>query len=439
MNIANPCFAAHSCTPVDELVARRLGLVLPLSRDDLERAQMALLRQTLVHATAFSQFYRERFANVDIASCQNLADLDQIPLLTGQDLSRDGSRLLCVSQSQVARIVSLTTSGSTGKPKRLHFTHQDLAATTDFFLSGMRSLVASGDRVLVLLPFSQPDSVGDLLIRALRAGGIVCRGLWPPLAGAEMVTLVNSWAADCLVGLPAHLLAIAEGGRLSGLRSMLLCSDYAAPALRQRIETACGCQTFLHYGMTETGLGGGVECSVHQGCHLRESDLLVEIIDPGSGSRLGPGQSGEVVITTLARQGMPLIRYRTGDRASLETTVCACGGVTSRLTHICGRLAGSILSGGILNSYQLDDFLFQIPGLFDYRLRLDRGEVDRLHIDYLAASETSPSDKEICRTLLEVPVILRSLVKHKLILGEIKQVEAFPPDHTVKRTIIDQR
>jgi hypothetical protein len=131
---------------VDALTARRLGLSLPLERLSLEAAQMASLRRTVEHARAKSPWYRERLAGFDPGSLRTSADLSRLPLLTSAELAAHGPRLVCVSQSEVARIITLQTSGSTGSPKRLHFTHDDLAATVDFFLHGMLSLISPGQR-----------------------------------------------------------------------------------------------------------------------------------------------------------------------------------------------------------------------------------------------------------------------------------------------------
>jgi phenylacetate-CoA ligase len=303
----------------------------------------------------------------------------------------------------------------------------------------MHSLVDGDDRVLVLLPFNLPDSVGDLLLRALRGGEIEACGMWPPQPAAAMAKTIRGQRLTCVVGLPHHLLALACELGPGRLRTMLLCSDYAAPALRRRIEAACGCTTFLHYGATESGLGGAVECSAHEGCHIRESELLVEIVDAASGRILPDGKSGEVVVTTLGREAMPLIRYRTGDTASLDRSPCRCGGVTARLKNIRGRLTGCPLPGGLLRSQDLDDLLFQLPGLLDYRVSLERLGADRFNLDFVALADKSPGEKEIFRQLLQAPAIRDSLGEEQLVIGRIRQVAGLPVSHTVKRTIIDQR
>ena len=427
-------------TPVDDLVACRLGINQPLHRKEIERAQIDALRRTLLHARANSPFYRQHLVGFSSEAVRTPADLTCLPLLTETDVARQGQRLLCLSQSRVARVVSLQTSGSTGPPKRLSFTASDLTATSEFFLQGMHSLIDGTDRVLIILPFALPDSVGDLLIRALLGGGIHAQGIWPPESPEDMAEIVCRQQLTCAVGLPQHLLALAVQIGPGRLKSMLLCSDYAPPALREHIEASCGCETFLHYGATESGLGCAVECRQHRGCHIRESDLLLEIIDPQTCRGLPDGEVGEVVITTLKRRAMPLVRYRTGDMASLDRSPCACGGGTARLCNIRGRLNPCLLAGGgHLCSQDLDDRLFQISGLLDYRLRLDRAEREQLHVDFIATPGKKQVSTDIRRMLLQVPAIRDNLDKKKLVMGVVQKVKTFAAIHTLKRTILDQR
>jgi len=430
----------ETATPVDSLVAGRLKFKEPLTGNRLQQAQMEALRRTIGHAKEHSPWYRKKLAGTDPQALQTRDDLARLPMLTTGEITECGHLLLAVSQSRVSRMITLQTSGSTGQPKRLAFSASDLAATSEFFFHGMQSLINDRDRVLVLLPFTQPDSVGDLLIRALQDGGIEAAGLWPPPSAAKTSSMVRSRKFTCAVGLPQHLLALAHDLGPGHLRSMLLCSDYAAPGLRRQIESACGCETFLHYGSTESGLGGAVECALHRGCHIRESDLLVEIIDPKTGNLLPDGTMGEVVITTLNREAMPLIRYRTGDMASLDRRPCSCGGVTARLDNIRGRLKGCRLSdGALLLSQDLDDRLFEIDGLLDYRLTLTRSTCEELQVEFLAANKADRIKEEIGQKLHRIPAVADNLADGKIAIGTIRRVAGFAPTHTVKRTILDQR
>lgn len=128
-----------------------------------------------------------------------------------------------------------------------------------------------------------------------------------------------------MVGIPVQVLAMAEhpeADRLKGvIKSVLLTTDYMPRAIVKRISRAWDCQVFEHYGMTETGLGGGVDCRAHGGYHLRGADLYYEVVDPQSGAPLPPGQEGELVVTTLTRHAMPLIRYRTSDWGRLAAGI----------------------------------------------------------------------------------------------------------------------
>lgn len=427
-------------TTVDSLVADGLDLPLPLDRKKLEKAQLLRLKQTVEHARANSSLYRQRLSGLDVDSPVGCQDLEKIPFLTSADIVERGHQLHCISQSEVARIITMHTSGSTGKPKRFSFTAADLAVTSEFFLQGMRSLVDQSDRVLVLLPFETEASVGELLLSALARGGVQAKGLWPPPAAWVSAQLIDKEKITSVVGLPQQLLALSESVPFGQLKSMLLCSDYAPDVLRWRIEQNCGCETFLHYGATESGLGGAVECTAHYGVHIRESDLLIEIVDPKTGQQLPDGVAGEVVLTTLGREAMPLIRYRTGDIASFERKSCVCGGVTARLCNIYGRLHNCMLpDGSSICSQGLDDILFQVSGLLDYRATLDHNGLDRLAVEYIAALRDDEVGKEISHLLRRIPEISRLLKSNDFLLENIQQVESFAPTHTLKRTILDLR
>lgn len=427
-------------TTVDSLTAKRLSLPQGFSRNELERAQMQLLRKSVADARTRSGFYAEHFAGIDNGDLKTRGDLCRLPFLTAKDIIESGHRMQCVSQSEVVRIITMQTSGSTGNPKRFSFTRTDIEAISEFFLEGMKNLVNGEDRVLVLLPYEQEASVGELLIGALGGGNIYAEGLWPPPKAEEIAARIVKDNISSVVGLPQQLLAVAEVMAVGQVRTMLLCSDYAPDALRKRIETLTGCTTFLHYGATESGLGGAVECDHHCGLHLRESDLLVEIVDPDTGAQLEDGRSGELVLSTLGREAMPLIRYRTGDMASLERSSCACGGITARLCNIYGRLKGCTLSdGAVLYNQLLDDKLFHLPGLLDYRVTLRGGGVDLLDIDYITTSKSRGFETQLVENLAKIAEIEQNIQSGNLELGTIQPVEAFQAIHTLKRTILDLR
>jgi phenylacetate-coenzyme A ligase PaaK-like adenylate-forming protein len=288
-------------------------------------------------------------------------------------------RLLCTSQDEIERVVTLQTSGTTGVAKRLFFTAEDLELTVDFFRHGMMTMVAAGDTVIVFLPGELPGSVGNLLSRALYSQGVkaVICGPVRELSVARSEILRHE--AACLVGIPTQILALARGEGAATIpkgwvKSVLLSTDYVPTAIKDELERLWGCRVFSHYGLTETGLGGGVECEAQNGYHMREADLYTEIVDPGTGSPVDDGKPGEVVITTLTRKGMPLVRYRTGDIAKILLEHCPCGTVLKRLGRVQGRIGDrlELKDGQSVGMPELDEILFPIAGIRNYTARVTK-------------------------------------------------------------------
>ena len=236
-------------------------------------------------------------------------------------------------------MVTLSTSGTTGEPKRLAFASADLERTLDFFAHGISVLVRPGDTVLILLPGAErPDGVTDLLIRALPRIG--ARGVAgnPAAEQAGFCRELELHRPDCLVAAPGQLRRLLGAHPASPeIRAILSSAEPLPQDLEEALVHGWHCEVFDHYGLTETGYGGGVECCGKQGYHLREGDLFFEVVDPVSGEPVPDGTPGEVVFTTLTRQAMPLIRYRTGDMAAMLPGPCVCGSPLRRLSRIGGR------------------------------------------------------------------------------------------------------
>jgi phenylacetate-coenzyme A ligase PaaK-like adenylate-forming protein len=221
----------------------------------------------------------------------------------------------------VARIVTLSTSGSSDAPKRVYFTERDLERTIAFFTRGMANMLLPGDRVCCLFPSNTPNGVGDLLIKAVRR---------IPIEVTERCE-----CATFLVGSPAQILKLPD----MPLRGVLLSAEYVSAAARTDIRSRFGCEIWEHYGLTESGYGFAVSCRSGIDCyHVRTDELFVEIVDPVSGYVLPDGVEGEIVFTTLRREAMPLLRYRSGDISSLTRGICPyCGRDTVTLSRIGNR------------------------------------------------------------------------------------------------------
>jgi len=386
--------AVLQANPLDAWTADKIGRPgSVLTRSDLDDHQLRQLRETLAWAKRHSPFYRRLLENVVAATLENIDDVRRLPFTTADDLRRNDPPLLCVSQSEISHVVTLETSGTSGAPKRVFFTPEDMEATLDFFAHGMRLPARAGDRVLILFPGERPGSVGDLLARALeRLGATAIPFGWPhdPAVAAEVLRREEP---DVVAGAPVPTLAVARHAAAPGrppirVRSVLLSADHAAANLRRNLAELWDCEIFEHYGMTEMGLGGGVDCEAHAGYHGRESDLLVEIVDPASGEPVPAGEPGEVVVTTLRRRGMPLVRYRTGDLSRLLPDPCPCGSPLRRLERIARRVAGGVRVGPAeLTIGMLDEAVFAVPRVADFRALFRPGAEPLLEVE---ASHVGP-------------------------------------------------
>jgi phenylacetate-coenzyme A ligase PaaK-like adenylate-forming protein len=432
-------------SPLDAWTASQIGLACSeeLSIAALRTCQLKRLKETLRHAVSNSPFYRERL--VGVPPCHSLDDLKELPFTTARDIVEQGLQMVAVSQGGIERVVTLQSSGTTGQPKRLYFTRLDLQRTQDFFRCGMSQVLKSGDRVLVFLPGELPDSQGRLLAEALKVHGIdsdVYGLITDPEDAAE---LLGKRAYNCVVGIPIQILsvirqpaAVHPRGRIG---SVFLTSDYVPSVLVEEIARTWGCPAFNHYGMTELGLTGGVECQALAGYHLREPDFFFEVIDPLTGLNLPPGELGEVVVTTLARTGMPLIRYRTGDLARYISDPCPCGSRLTRMSKLQGRLAGQIDIGGPLtvSMPQLDEALFSLPDLLNFRaalVPLDSGKTGlQLTIETRRGAEQR-TRVSVDRRLPTIPALRAAMAGGVLTLRPTTFAkEPFAVSATIKRTI----
>ncbi len=356
-DVTHPSRIGFGSCPLDRWLARQCGArsvgELP---GRLVITQAALLRSTLQQAVR-GAFYARHLQECDL-DITSVDDLERLPFTTAEDLRHWGD-FLCVSQGDVQRMVTLHTSGTTGQPKRLAFTDADLARTRDFFAVGMSQLVGSGQRLAVLLPGAErPDGVADLLRQALGAAGVDVLAPPPEVHAApsadtgscaESGKALGQWLEQakphCLVAAPAQLALLLKhfpDRGPEGLAGILTSAEPLDAALGLALRRAWQCEILDHYGLTETAYGCAVECPAHQGFHVRELDVLIEIVDISGHKVLAPGEEGEVVITTLQRQAMPLVRYRTGDVACLLPAPCACGSPLRRLGPVRGRIERKI-------------------------------------------------------------------------------------------------
>lgn len=350
-------------TNLDNWICRIEGLP-ELNREALECLQLTRLNEMLARVRARGGFYRNYPERLD-----SLAELATLPFTTAAELAASPGRFLLTSQSEVSRVISGATSGTTGPAKRVFYTDRDTRNTVGLFTAGISEMLAPGEKCFIAFPFTGPFGLGDLIAQAVEElGGIPIRAGFGQSWG-EMLSLLEETGPETYIGFPVTLLSLI---RLSGgnfpIRRALVSGDACPAGVMDALEKALGAKLYPHYGSRECGLGGAVTCPAFEGMHLRENHIIPEIIDE-RGNILPDGEYGELVLTTIGAEAMPLIRYRTGDFTRILPP-CPCGGVTKRLATVSRR-------GGEISIETLDSVLFQIPGLVDYRAKWD----GRLHID----------------------------------------------------------
>ena len=325
-----------------------------LTRESLEALQLQRLNEMLARLKERGGFYKDYPEKLD-----SLAELQNLPFTTAEDLSAYPGKFLLASQSEVSRVISGATSGTTGPAKRVFYTLADTEYTIGLFTAGISEMLFAGEKCFIAFPFTGPFGLGDLIARAVeRLGGVPIRAGFGQ-TWREMLALLEETQPETYIGFPVTLLSMIRlYGENFPIKRALVSGDACPAGVMEELEKALGSKLYPHYGSRECGLGGAVTCSAFEGMHLRENHIIPEIIDE-AGNVLPNGSYGELVLTTIGAEAMPLIRYRTGDYTRILPP-CKCGGVTKRLDTVSRR-------EGEFSIEELDSALFRIPELIDYR------------------------------------------------------------------------
>ncbi len=340
-------------SPVHSWVAKKTGLLGNLNPETLRSWQIEKLKSLIHYASENTSFYKGKLHTTD--------DITELPFTTPLDIVNDPFAFLAIPQSLVARVTTLANSGTTRLKKRVFFSKADIERTVDFFAVGMSTMVHKGEHAQILISNKTENSLGSLLKESLSRIGVSSAISGSIRSVNEAIE--NSRRADCLIGMPAEMLYMCHTAPELHPRSVLLAADYIPQIVIERIKETWKCNVFSHYGHTEFGFGCAVDCEQHNGYHLRDADLIVEIINLQTGKIANPGEHGEIVITTLSNEAMPLIRYRTGNISSIIDKECDCGGLLHRLGRIEGRMESDIPieDGETLNIHQLNEIIFAYP------------------------------------------------------------------------------
>ena len=378
-----------------------------LPRAELRALQLERLRTSVAYAYERVAHYRKAFdaAKVKPADIRDLADLEHLPFTVKADL-RDAYPfgLFAVPRAQLARLHA--SSGTTGKPTVVGYTQADL----DMWAALMA-------RTLACMGVRPGDLVHNALGYGLFTGGLGfhhgatrlgCTVV--PMSGGnteKQIVLLQDFGARVLCATPSYALNIAEVAEQQGVDlrggALQIGAFGAEPwsdAMRTAIEARLGLKAFDNYGLSEImGPGVACECETQSGLHGWEDHFLFEIIDPDSGKPLPAGATGELVITTLTKEALPMIRYRTRDITSLDETPCACGRTHARIRRVTGRNDDMLIIRGV-NVYpsQIEAVLVGFPQTAPhYQLVVERrGALDHLTLEVEAAPDVNAGNPAEC-------------------------------------------
>ena len=389
------------------------------SNENLKKGQLEGLQWTVTHAYRGSETYRKKFDGLNLKpeDIQSLDDLKRLPFTSAEDLSEGYPfPLRSVPMRDVVRIH--TSSGTTGKRKVLCYTQKDINDWTHFFA---RCFELAGltveDRVQIAVGYG-PWTAGIGFQMACEAFGSMAIPIGPGNIETQTEYLID-FKSTVLCCTASMGLLLGEEVERRGIRDkinlkkMIYGAERSSDAMRKRIKSLLGLEDIYDIsGMTELyGPGTGIECSAHQGIHYWSDYYILEILNPDTSETLTPGEVGEMVVTTLQKEAVPLIRYRTHDLTSFIQEPCPCGNLFPRHDRLQGRTDDMFIFRGV-NIYpsQIDNLLSSLPGVgSEYQVFLNQMEgKDKLTLRIERAQNTnSTGDSQTAENI-------KTLIKHKV-------------------------
>ncbi len=373
-----------------------------LPREELEQLQIERLQSTLNRVYRNVAFYKNLFDSnkINIEDIRSIADLRRIPFTIKEDLNKSYPYdMFAVPLKDIVRIH--TTSGTTGRPIVVGYTKNDIRHWSELVA---RLLYAGGitehDTVMVAFNYSLftgglgfhygAELVGASVVPASESSDI-----------KKQIMIMKDYKTTALVSTPDYALKIIRGMKEMGihherlfLKNGLFGAEPWSEKVRLQIENELGINAFDSYGISEV-MGPGIsgECSHKNGLHINEDHFIVEVIDPVTEEKLSGGIEGELCITTLTKEGFPLIRYRTGDRASLMEGVCPCGRTFTRMSRVRARTDDVIIVRGIkFTPLRIEEALSYVAKVTPrYKVVIDRkNDIDEIEIK-VEMSDSMPS------------------------------------------------
>ncbi|MDK2879757.1 MAG: phenylacetate-CoA ligase [Thermoanaerobacteraceae bacterium] len=343
-----------------------------LCRKEIESIQLERLKYIVNYAYEKVPFYRQAFDRINLSprDINSLKDIEKIPFTTKDDL-RDNYPygMFAVPMKDVVRIHA--SSGTTGRPTVVGYTRKDLDTWSEL-VARMAFMAGAREQDIAQISFGYGLFTGALGLHygLERIGAAVV----PVSSGntERQINLMRDFGSTVLVSTPSYAMYMAEVSEEMGvkrddirLRLGLFGAEGSTKEMRNEIERRWGITATENYGLSEI-IGPGVsgECEEKDGMHIAEDHFLAEIIDPATGRKLDFGEKGELVITTLTKEALPLLRYRTRDITSLNPEPCRCGRTLMRMSRVEGRSDDMLIIRGVnVFPSQIESVLMNIKGV----------------------------------------------------------------------------
>lgn len=419
------------------------------SADRIREEQTRRLRAVVAQARKapfYARILDEAGLSPEDIACPE--DVRRLPFTSKDDLrAQYPDRLCCVPRADLVRMHC--SSGTTGSPVAICYTRKDVEAWADLMA---RSMFAAGIR--------REDTFQNMSGYGLFTGGLGIHygaerlGCMTIPAGAgntrRQIKLIKDFGVTAVHILPSYALHVArqieeegEDPRALPLRIALVGAEPYTEETRRRIESMLDLRVYNSFGMSEmNGPGVGIECEAQSGLHIWEDAYILEIIDPETGRTLPDGEVGELVMTTLTREGMPLLRYRTHDLTRIIPGDCACGRRHRRIDRILGRSDDMfILKGVNIYPMQVEQVLMSFPEVgHNYLIRLEKqGLLETLRVLVEIREEHFVEDMRVLRGLQEN--IARRLRDEILVTPKVDLVQggSLPRSEGKAQRVVDMR
>ena len=353
-----------------------------MSRDELENLQGARLVKLVDRVYHNVEYYRKKMQAVGLlpGDIRGIGDLDKLPFTTKDDLRATYPfGLFAVPLSQITRVHA--SSGTTGKATVVGYTRHDIDVWSEC-VARYITMAGLGKSDVIQVAYGYGLFTGGLGAHygVEKMGATVV----PMSTGntKKLVTMMVDFGVTGIMCTPSYLLHIAEVIDEMGvrdkirLRASINGAEPWTEKMRQQIEERLGIHSHDIYGLSEVmGPGVAADCSFHRGLHIQEDHFLPEVVDQHTLKPLRDGMTGELVISTLTKEGLPLIRYRTKDLTSIDHTPCECGRTTARLARFTGRTDDMLIIRGVnVFPSQVEAALLEMAGTTPHYLMI----VDRV-------------------------------------------------------------